>query len=355
MLTVGFQGGGGGGAAGITSLIQDVLASGSGAVAATVVAARDGVFTFGTGAQFQGFYSDGSGGQYYLGASTSSGGFVTQFWDGASAAARTSTNYGWAVSSDDQEAILNGPNSGSHAQLRIQNVIVIDTDATSAGIGTGNAQSVVFFQGLGTSTTSPNTFQASNGAGTVLTIANAQSSIGQWYVRLPASTTDLVGPQGFVYVGAESGGTGGAVSTMGPNGVGALNSQLGAGLTERFYTETTSVTPSQTVDYPLPVGTFTGKVEVVARLTAAGGGGGTAGDYFTETFAVQGSNVGGTVTLVTTVALPVSASTSQIGNTFGIAGTTVAGVGNLVFTVTSALAGGVGTIDWQWDIELKVC
>jgi len=97
-------------------------------------------------------------------------------------------------------------------------------------------------------------------------------------------------------VGAESGGTGGAVSTMGPNGVGARNSQLGAGLTERFYTETTSVTPSQTVDYPLPVGTFTGKVEVVARLTAAGGGGGTAGDYFTETFAVQGSNVGGAVT-----------------------------------------------------------
>jgi hypothetical protein len=354
VLIVGFQGGGGGGG-GITSLTQDVLASGTGAVAATVVAARNGVFTFGTDAQFQGFYSDGSGGQYYLGASTSSGGFVTQFWDGASAAARSSTNYGWAISSDDQEAILNGPNAGSHAQLRIQNVIVIDTDATSAGIGTGVSQSVIFFQGLGTSTTAPNTFQASNGAGTVLTIANAQSGIGQWYLRLPATTTDLVGPQGFVYIGAEVGGTGGAVSTMGPNGVGTRNSQLGAGLAERFYTETTSVTPSTTVHYPLPIGTFTGRVEVVARSTAAGGGGGAAGDYFTETFDIQGSNVGGTVTLVTTVALPVSASTSQAGNTFGIAGTTIAGVGNLAFTATAVLAGGVGTTDWQWDLSLKVC
>jgi len=280
---------------------------------------------------------------FSLGADSAASGKVTLYANGGYTAPGANN---FTLSIEDAITVLNATTSTSNLQLRVDNTPVIDMTKTVLALGEGPTQTLVFYQGIGTSTTYPNTFQTTQSAGTVLTLADRQPGIGIWSYQNDGGSD----PQGLVFLGTPSV-QGGALSTMGPNGIGHISSQAGASSWERFYTQTTSVSPSKVVNYAIPVGTFIGTVTATGRLSAVGSGSGTLGDWWSVQFSVQGSNVGGTVTLATAVVLlPVDPTSpaSMSSNTLAV----TSGAGELVFTATSTGQSALGNVDWQWDLKL---
>jgi hypothetical protein len=376
MLVVGYRDGGGGG---ITSLTEDVLASGSGAVPAEVVAARDGTFLFAAdGTITTTVGSSPETGPWRLGASTGLEG-VRMYVGETAVTTPSSSNHVlfFDVEPDgtSQRTTLNAADAtglgltdltvGREQNIELEGAFGGPLGGFSIGIPGHHGN---FFGGTGSGIPfgQPNVISINNTANTNLALSNLLANTAQLYAALLSDPTTDVGPKGFVYLGGlnSSTGTGGAISSMAPNGTGTLTTQLGIGILERFYAQTTAATPSETVNYPLPVNgvgncVFIGKVWATGTLHTVGGGGGTLGDRYSIGYNVQGSvrtsatfpfPITTTVTITPDMAL--DADVSMLGNTFVITGSAVAA--QLTFTPTGVLAGGQGTINWQWDLDLKV-
>jgi hypothetical protein len=380
MLKVGFDsGGGGGGGGGISSLTEDVLASGTGAVPATVVQAQDGAFLFGSDGTITTTVGSGTEtGPWRLGAASGFTG-VRMYIGTQDVGAPTPTNHVLLFevpgSGDSTRTTVNAADAtgsglvdltvGGEQNIECEGAFGGGFGGASFGIPGHHAS---FFAGTGAGVPfgQPNVISLSNAADTQLDIANRLTHVGQLYAGLISDPTTDVGPKGLVYQGGESsGGFGGALTSCAPNGTGPNNGQLGIGILERFWCETTDGTPTVIINYPLPLNNigncvFSGKIYVVARLQVVGASG-AVGDRYSITYNVQGSVVTSpifpfaalvTVTVTTDTAL--DSDVSQAGNTFAIAGT-ASGPAGLVFTATGVLAGGQGTVLWQWDFDpLKI-
>jgi hypothetical protein len=388
VLIVGFLGGGGGG--GITQLIGDVLAGpGSGMVASTVVSAQDGAILFeangtiktvpGSGLEATGPWQLGvgiessvpfDGVRMYVGetavTSPSSSNHVLWFNIQPSGLSyRTTMNAADATGFGLLDLTV-----GEEQNIELEGAFGGTFGGFSIGIA-GHHGSFFGGTGSGIPFLSPNVIALFNAGNTNLTIpANLLTQQGQFYAGLLINPATDVGPKGMVYVGAlePSSTNGGAISSMAPNGFGTINTQLGIGILERFYAQTTAGAPTHTTSYLLPINSigdcvFIGKVWVCAQLHTVGGGGGTIGDRYSIGYNVQGSirtssifpfPVTTTVTLTTDMAI--DADTSMLSNTFVIGG--ISGpsgtLPGLTFDATGVLAGGPGTINWQWDLDLKV-
>jgi|SRR5579859_969644 len=162
------------------------------------------------------------------------------------------------------------------------------------------------------------------------------------------------GPQGLVFQGA--GAFTGAVSSVAPNGSGTLTGQVGVGLRERFFGQTT-VGGTATFTFVLPFdfanndAGWNGMVQLTGVLTTAGVGGGTVGrDVWMQRFFIKGTTVGGVAVLLDSSAdsgETVVKSASFVGATiqFAAAGST------LHVTVNAApMVSGVGAVV-KWQLE----
>ena len=232
MLVVGFRDGGGGGGGGITSLTEDVLASGSGAVPAEVVAARDGAFLFAANGTIT--TTVGSGpetGPWSLGTAAGFGG-VRMYVGETAVTTPTAKNhvlfFDVESSGSSLRTTLNAADAtgsglldltvGGEQNIELEGAFGGPFGGFSLGIAGHHGN---FFGGTGSGIPfgQPNVVTINNAANTNLALSNATLNTGQFYAGLLNDPTTDVGPKGFVYVGGlHSGGVGGAISSMAPNG-----------------------------------------------------------------------------------------------------------------------------------------